>query len=49
MTLYADSQVLSMSEEEGSEEEATNHDYFLQFSVDGDAFGVNTLVYAMTH
>jgi hypothetical protein len=31
------------------EEEATNHDYFLQFSVDGYAFGVNAIVYAMTH
>jgi hypothetical protein len=31
------------------EEEATNHDYFLQFSVQGYAFGINALVYAMTH
>jgi Domain of unknown function (DUF4159) len=31
------------------EEEATNHEYFLRFSVDGYAFGVNALVYAMTH
>jgi hypothetical protein len=31
------------------EEEATNHEYFLQFSVQGYAFGVNALVYAMTH
>jgi len=31
------------------EEEATNHDYFLQFSVQGYAVGVNTLVYALTH
>jgi hypothetical protein len=31
------------------EEEATNHDYFLRFSVDGYAFGVNAIVYAMTH
>jgi uncharacterized protein DUF4159 len=31
------------------EEEATNHEYFLQFSVRGYAFGVNALVYAMTH
>ena len=31
------------------EEEATNHEYFLQFSVEGYAFGVNALVYAMTH
>jgi uncharacterized protein DUF4159 len=31
------------------EEEATNHQYFLTFSVDGYRFGVNTLVYAMTH
>jgi hypothetical protein len=31
------------------EEEATNHDYFLHFSVPGYAFGVNALVYALTH
>src|SRR5262249_19913144 len=31
------------------EEEATNHEYFLQFSVQGYAVGVNTLVYALTH
>ena len=31
------------------EEEATDHEYFLTFSVDGYRFGVNTLVYAMTH
>jgi hypothetical protein len=31
------------------EEEATNHEYFLQFSVRGYAFGVDALVYAMTH
>jgi hypothetical protein len=31
------------------EEEATNHEYFLQFSVPGYAFGVDTLVYSMTH
>ena len=31
------------------EEEATNHQYFLQFSVPGYAFGVDALVYAMTH
>ena len=31
------------------EEEATNHEYFLRFSVDGYAFGINALVYAMTH
>ena len=31
------------------EEEATNHDYFLRFSVAGYAFGVDTLVYALTH
>lgn len=31
------------------EEEATNHDYFLRFAVDGYAFGVNTIVYALTH
>jgi hypothetical protein len=31
------------------EEEATDHDYFLQFSVQGYAVGVNTIVYALTH
>jgi hypothetical protein len=31
------------------EEEATDHEYFLRFSVDGYAFGVNALVYALTH
>jgi hypothetical protein len=31
------------------EEEASNHDYFLKFSVEGYAFGINALVYAMTH
>jgi len=31
------------------EEEATDHRYFLQFSVDGYRFGVNALLYAMTH
>jgi hypothetical protein len=31
------------------EEEATNHQYFLEFSVPGYAFGVNALVYSMTH
>jgi hypothetical protein len=31
------------------EEEATNHEYFLQFSVPGYAFGVDALVYSMTH
>ena len=31
------------------EEQATNHEYFLQFSIEGYIFGVNTLVYAMTH
>ena len=31
------------------EEEATDHEYFLRFSVDGYAFGVNALVYAMSH
>lgn len=31
------------------EEEATDRAYFLQFSVDGYRFGVNALVYAMTH
>ena len=31
------------------ERESANHDYFLTFSVDGYAFGINVLVYAMTH
>ncbi len=31
------------------EEEATNHQYFLDFSIEGYAFGVDALVYAMTH
>jgi len=31
------------------EEEATNHEYFLEFSVPGYAFGVDALVYSMTH
>lgn len=31
------------------EEEATDRDYFLRFSVDGYAFGINALVYAMSH
>jgi hypothetical protein len=31
------------------EEEATNHEYFLEFSVKAYPFGVNALVYAMTH
>jgi len=31
------------------EREGDNRDYFLKFSVDGYAFGINVLVYAMTH
>jgi hypothetical protein len=31
------------------EEEATDREYFIRFSVDGYAFGVNALLYAMTH
>ena len=31
------------------ERETLSHDYFLRFSVDGYAFGVNAIVYAMTH
>jgi hypothetical protein len=31
------------------EEEATDREYFLRFSVDGYAFGVNALIHAMTH
>jgi hypothetical protein len=31
------------------EREGDNHEYFLQFAPDGYAFGVNTIVYAMTH
>jgi hypothetical protein len=31
------------------EREGENRQYFLQFSVPGYAFGVNSLLYAMTH
>jgi Domain of unknown function (DUF4159) len=31
------------------ERESVNHDYFLTFSVPGYAFGINALIYAMTH
>jgi Domain of unknown function (DUF4159) len=31
------------------EEEATDRQYFLRFSVDGYAFGINALIYAMSH
>jgi len=31
------------------ERESMNHQYFLTFSVDGYAFGINALVYSMTH
>jgi hypothetical protein len=31
------------------EREGEDHDYFLHFAPDGYAFGVNTLVYSMTH
>jgi uncharacterized protein DUF4159 len=31
------------------EREGVNHQYFLTFSVDGYAFGINALVYSMTH
>ena len=31
------------------EEEATDHEYFLEFSVHGYAFGINALLYAMSH
>lgn len=31
------------------EREADNHEYFKRFGPDGYAFGINTLVYAMTH
>ena len=31
------------------EREGVSHDYFLSFSVEGYALGVNALVYAMTH
>ncbi len=31
------------------EREGVSHDYFLAFSVEGYAFGVNAIVYAMTH
>ena len=31
------------------ERESVNHQYFLTFSVEGYAFGINVLIYAMTH
>jgi hypothetical protein len=31
------------------EREGLSHEYFVKFSVDGYAFGINTLIYAMTH
>jgi hypothetical protein len=31
------------------EEEATDHEYFLEFSVRGYAFGINALIYALSH
>ena len=31
------------------EREGDNHEYFERFSVPGYAFGVNVLLYAMTH
>jgi uncharacterized protein DUF4159 len=31
------------------EREGVNHQYFLTFSVDGYAFGINALIYSMTH
>ena len=31
------------------EEEATDHEYFLRFSVDGYAFGINALLYDLSH
>jgi hypothetical protein len=31
------------------EREAVNHQYFLTFSVEGYAFGINALIYAMSH
>jgi hypothetical protein len=31
------------------EREGDNHEYFLEFAPDGYAFGINALVYAMTH
>lgn len=31
------------------EREGLSHEYFVTFSVDGYAFGINTLIYAMTH
>jgi Domain of unknown function (DUF4159) len=34
---------------DGFEREGDNHQYFLEFSVPGYAFGIDALVYAMTH
>ena len=31
------------------EREAENPEYFMKFSVPGYAFGINVIVYAMTH
>jgi hypothetical protein len=31
------------------EREGLSHEYFVTFSVDGYQFGINTLIYAMTH
>ena len=31
------------------EREADSHDYFMEFSPDGYALGINVLLYAMTH
>ena len=31
------------------EREGLSHEYFVTFSVDGYAFGVNALIYSMTH
>jgi hypothetical protein len=31
------------------EQEAVNPEYFMKFSVPGYAFGINVIIYAMTH
>jgi hypothetical protein len=31
------------------EREGLSHEYFVTFSVDGYQFGINTLIYSMTH
>ena len=41
--------VIHIKEHEVFEREGENHAYFLRFAPPGYAFGVNTLLYSMTH